>query len=165
MFREMRRRKQGLAEADCKRILREEKRGVLAINGDDGYPYAIPMNFYFCDGADDGTGAHGAIYLHSAMVGHKVDALRRCDKVCFTTWNRGVQKEGDWSYFVDSVVAFGRVREVADEAERTTATKRFGMKYYPSEGEVDAEMERDMGRMLLLRIDIEHLSGKHVHER
>ena len=158
MFREMRRRKQGLDRETCEHILAEEKRGVLAVNGDDGYPYAIPMDFYY-------DAEKHAIYLHSAVAGHKVDAISRDDKVCFTTWNKGVQKEGDWSFFVDSVVAFGRAHAVEDEAERLSATKRLGMKYYPTEEEADIEIGRDLERMLLIRIDVEHMTGKHVHER
>lgn len=158
MFREMRRRKQALDAEACERILVEEKRGVLAVNGDDGYPYAVPMDFLF-------DPAKQAIYLHSAMAGHKVDAIACDDKACFTVWNKGVQQEGDWSYFVDSVIAFGRAHVVEDEAERLSVSRQLGLKYYPSEEEVDAEIERDMKRMLLIRIDVEHLTGKHVHER
>lgn len=158
MFREMRRKKQALDQRTCERILSEEKRGVLAVIGTEDYPYAIPMNFYFA--ADK-----QAIYLHSAITGHKVDAITRDNRVCFTTWNKGVQQEGDWSYFVDSVIVFGRAHIVENEEERLTATKRFGLKYYPTEEEVDKEIERDLPRMLLIRIDIEHMSGKHIHER
>lgn len=158
MFREMRRRRQGLETDACRDLLTNERRGVLAVNGDEGYPYAVPMDFYFDADRD-------AIYLHSAVAGHKVDAIARDPKVCFTTWDKGVRKEGDWSYFVDSVVAFGKAHFVDDEDERMHATKLLGLKYYPTEEEVEAEMERDMDRMLLIRIDIEHMTGKHVHER
>ncbi len=158
MFREMRRKKQALSEAECQRILEVEKRGTLAVNGDGGYPYALPMNYlYDADG--------NSIYLHSATTVHKIDSIRRDDKVCFMVRNRGVQKEGDWSYFVDSVIAFGRAHEVADETERLKFAKRLGLKYYPGEAEVEVELHRDLSRMLLIRIDIEHMSGKHVHER
>lgn len=154
----MRRKKQALDVEACERILMNEKRGVLAVNGDDDYPYAIPMDFYY--DADSRV-----VYLHSAVVGHKVSALERDNKVCFTVWNKGVQEEGDWSYYVDSVVAFGRATFVEDEAERLNATKKMGLKYYPTEAEVDAEIAKAIDRMLLIRIDIEHLTGKHVHER
>ena len=31
-------------------LLQSNRRGVLAMNGDNGYPYAIPINyFYDCD--------------------------------------------------------------------------------------------------------------------
>lgn len=157
MFPEMRRKKQVLDNETCQEILRSEKRGVLAVNGNDGYPYAIPMNFYY-------DPEKNAVYLHTALSGHKVDAISKDDKVCFTTWNKGVQKE-DWSYHVDSVVCFGRAHQVKDQDELMYELKQFGMKYYPTEAEVDIEIDRDLSRMLFLRIDIEHMTGKHVHER
>lgn len=158
MFREMRRRKQALDKEVCDLLLIEEKRGVLAVNGDEGYPYAIPVDFYYDPNAS-------AIYIHSALSGHKVDAIVRDSKACFTVWNKGSHESGDWSYFVDSVVAFGRASFVEDENERLHIAKLLGLKYYPSAEEVDAEIENAFDRMLLIRIDIEHMTGKHVHEK
>lgn len=158
MFREMRRRKQGLDQEICEAILDEEKRGVLAVSGDDGYPYAVPMNFYY-------DASKKAIYMHSAKSGHKVDAIKNDSKACFTVWNQGIQEEGDWAYYVDSVIIFGRATIVESEEERRRMAKRLGMKYYPSEDEVDIEIKRDLDRMLLIRIDMEHMTGKHVHEK
>ena len=66
MFREMRRKKQQLADEECRSILERGKTGVLAVNGDDGYPYAVPVNYVF---------SNGKIYFHSALSGHKVDAI------------------------------------------------------------------------------------------
>lgn len=158
MFRAMRRAKQALGLDACDRLLEQERRGGLAVNGDDGFPYAVPINFLF-------DPASRSIYFHSALSGHKIEAMKRNNKVCFTVWNRGIQQEGDWSYFVDSVVAFGRASIVEDEIERIQRTKQFGLKYYPNEAEVDHEIEKALDRMLLIRIDIDHLTGKHVHER
>lgn len=158
MFREMRRKKQALEPEVCEQILIDEKRGVLAVHGDDGYPYAIPIDFYY-------DKAGNSIYFHSAREGHKVDSILRDDKVCFTTWNKGEKKPDDWSYFVDSVVVFGRAVVVEDELERLEMTRRLGVKYYPTEEEVDIEIGRAIDRMLLVRIEIEHISGKKVHER
>ena len=47
MFRELTRKKQALSIEECKEILKQEVRGVLAVNGDDGYPYALPINYYY----------------------------------------------------------------------------------------------------------------------
>lgn len=47
MFREMRRKRQMLSEDDCKIILREGTSGVLALSGDDGYPYAVPLSYVY----------------------------------------------------------------------------------------------------------------------
>lgn len=158
MFREMRRKKQLLSREECVQILRTERRGVLAVNGDDGYPYAIPLNFYYDETEDK-------IFFHCAREGHKIDAIRQCNRVCFTVWNRGEQKEGDWSYYVRSVVSFGTARPVEDEAQRYGKLRTFGMKYYPTEEELDKELERDFNRVQLMEITVEHMTGKQVHEK
>jgi len=85
----MRRFKQAVSEEECKKILREAKRGTFSVLGDNGYPYTIPINFYY-DEIDN------RIYFHGAKEGHKVDSIKKCDKVCFTTWNKGFRKEGRW---------------------------------------------------------------------
>ena len=156
-FREMRRKKQQVSREECVRILREEKRGVLAVIGDEGYPYAIPLDFYY-DEAED------IIYFHCAKKGHKIDAIKNCDKVCFTVWNRGYQKE-DWSYFVTSVVAMGRARLITDESVTYEKAKAIGLKYYPSAPEVDEELKKDVHRVQIVAISIEHMTGKLVHEK
>ena len=82
MFRPMRRIKQQVSDEECIRILKEEKRAALSVIGGDGYPYTVPIDFYY-DESD------GRIYLHCAKTGHKIDAIKKCDKVCFTVWNQG----------------------------------------------------------------------------
>ena len=79
MFRTIRKKKNEISIDTAKALLQSSRRGVLAVNGDDGYPYAIPINYVYDDDAQK-------IYFHGARVGHKVDALRACDKVCFTVY-------------------------------------------------------------------------------
>jgi nitroimidazol reductase NimA-like FMN-containing flavoprotein (pyridoxamine 5'-phosphate oxidase superfamily) len=157
MFREMRRIKQALSEGECVKILKEEKRGVLAVSGDGGYPYAVPINFYYDE-------EENAIYFHSAKNGHKIDAMKNCDKVCFTVINGG-EKSDDWSYYVKSVIIFGRAAPVTDPDLKLKKLKAFGMKYYPSEEELEKELARDYGRVELMCIKVEHMTGKLVHEK
>mgnify|MGYP001205264268 FL=1 len=78
MFREMRRFKQAVSQDKCKKILTEAKRGVFSVIGDNGYPYSLPINFYYYE-------TDNRIFFHGAREGHKVDAIKNCDKVCFTT--------------------------------------------------------------------------------
>lgn len=59
MFRTMRRFKQQISDAECIEILKNTKRGVLSLIGDDGYPYGIPIDHWYCE--DDGK-----IYFHGA---------------------------------------------------------------------------------------------------
>ena len=79
MFREIRKKKNAITADAAESLLEKSRRGVLAVNGDDGYPYAIPVN-YFYDRNEQ------KIYFHGARAGHKVDALRASDKVCFTVY-------------------------------------------------------------------------------
>ena len=58
MFRDVTRKKQKLTVEECVRILKKEVRGVLAVVGDNGYPYAVPMNFYYSE-------KEHKIYFHS----------------------------------------------------------------------------------------------------
>lgn len=79
LFREIRKKKNAITADAAESLLEKSRRGVFAVNGDDGYPYAIPVN-YFYDRNEQ------KIYFHGARAGHKVDALRASDKVCFTVY-------------------------------------------------------------------------------
>lgn len=158
MFRKMRRIKQEISKEECIRILNTEKRGTLAMIGENGYPYAIPLNFYYDE-------AEEKIYFHSAKEGYKIDAIKNSEKVCFTVCNSGIKKDGDWAYYVTSVVVFGKAHLVTDDSVTYEKAKAIGLKYYPSEQEVEAEIKRDISRVLLVEINIEHITGKLVHEK
>ena len=107
MFREMRRKKQQVSKEACINILKWEKRGALAVNGEDGYPYVVPVNFYYDEPTE-------TLYFHGAKTGHKIDSIQKNPKVCFTVWTSGTRKEGDWAYYVSSVVVFGTASLVTD---------------------------------------------------
>lgn len=156
MFRKMRRFKQQLPEAQCVEILKSEPRGVLAVLGDEGYPYAVPLDFIYKD---------GKLFFHSAMEGHKVDALRACDKASFCVMDQGEPVEGDWALWFNSVICFGRVRLVEDREETIRIARDLGLKYYPNEQDVEDEIRKDGHRVLCMELTIEHMTGKHVHEK
>lgn len=155
MFRPMRRARQQLNDDDCVRILIEEKRGVLALSGDDGYPYAVPMNYVYAD---------GSIYFHSAVEGHRIDAIRRCNKASFCVIDRGEKPADDWAYYFNSVIAFGRLHIVEGE-EKDRGLRLLGMKYFPSAADVEEEMQKHAARCVCIVMQIDHMTGKHVHER
>ena len=157
MFRKMRRFKQALSEEICAEVLANERRGVLSVIGDDGYPYGVPLNFYY-------DKERGSIYFHSAKVGHKVDAMNADDKVCFTVFEKDGEPTDDWSVYVDSVICFGRARELEGE-DKERAARLFGAKYFPTEEELEKEMGEPFTRVRMTGIKIEHMSGKHVHEK
>ena len=157
MFRPMRRFKQQIPEEECVKILKEEPRGVLSVLGDDGYPYGVPIDHYY----DEKT---GRIYFHSAREGHKLDAIRRCDKVCLTVMNQGYQIPGEWPWHITSVIVFGRIQEVTDPVIREEKLRAIGEKYYPSKEEVEDEVVHALDRVTILEMTIEHMTGKAVKE-
>ena len=110
MFRQMRRFKQLLPIETCQQILTTQKRSVLSLLGDDDYPYGVPMNFVY----DPTRGELGSVFFHSAVEGHKLDALIAHDKASLTVMDGGERHEGEWWYYVNSVICFGRICVVED---------------------------------------------------
>ena len=155
MFREMRRFKQQLSEAECAEILRREPRGVLAVLGDDGYPYAVPLDFVYED---------GKIYFHCAGDGHKMDAIRRCDKASFCVMDGGERAPGEWWLKIKSVIAFGRIRILEEREEVLSKVRALGLKYAAPDY-VENELQKDGKRVQCLELTIEHMTGKRVNEK
>ena len=155
MFRNLTRKKQELSMVECKEILKQEVRGVLAVNGDDGYPYALPINYYFEEESN-------RIYFHSGKVGHKLDAIAKSDKVSFCVYDKGYHKDGHWSLNIRSVIIFGRMQIVDDWSDELMVNfcKRFtgDMEY------IYSEIEKFKSNTAVLCLEIEHLTGKLVNE-
>ena len=86
MFRSIRKKKNEISIDAAKELLRCSRRGVLAVNGDDGYPYAVPINYLYQEDENK-------IIFHGAKAGYKVDCLKACDKVCFTVYGNENTKE------------------------------------------------------------------------
>lgn len=151
-FRPMRRRVQQMDTASAEAILRTSTSGVLSLIGDGGYPYGVPLSYVYHD---------GHIYFHSAIEGHKVDAIRSNDRASFTVIGRDEVLPQLYTSNYASVICFGHIHIVSDEAERCLALRLLGQRYNPGdEPGLAREMSHGAGRTLVLRLDIEHLSGK-----
>ncbi|MBQ2323762.1 MAG: pyridoxamine 5'-phosphate oxidase family protein [Oscillospiraceae bacterium] len=157
MFREMMRFKQAIPREECIRILQEEKRGVLSVLGDDDYPYGMPINHWYCP-------EDGKIYFHGGRQGHKIDAIRRHDKVSFCVYDSGFRKEGDWALNIKSVIVFGRVEIVEDEDWAIEVSRRLSRKFTQDEDYIQHEVERSGPRTLVFALQPEHMTGKLVNE-
>lgn len=154
----MRRKRQQITDAECEKLLTEERRGVLSVLCESGYPYALPLNFYY-------EKAERTIYFHCAREGQKLDAIRANDKVCFTVMDAGEKRDGDWAYYVRSVVIFGRATLVTEEERKSEKLRRLGEKYFPTAEELEEELRRSSERAQMVAIKIEHMTGKLVHEK
>ncbi|MDD7593558.1 MAG: pyridoxamine 5'-phosphate oxidase family protein [Peptoniphilaceae bacterium] len=156
-WRRMRRFNQLMTDAECIGVLRAERRGVLAMNGENGCPYAVPINFYY-------EPERNRIYFHGAREGLKVDLLRSNDKVCLTVFDQGVIPEGEWAYRVASVVIRGRAQIVTDETEAERAVHQLGLKYYPTAESVAQAMHRSFSKVQVYALTVDHMTGKRVKE-
>ena len=155
-FREMRRKRQQFSEKESIAILQKATSGTLALLGDGGYPYAVPISYVYDD---------GKLYFHSAMSGHKVDAIRGCDKASFCVIDKDDVKPAEYTTYFRSVIAFGRIHIVEDETEKLAIARILGNRYNPNQEEaLQKELEHGLSRMLAIRFDIEHLTGKEAIE-
>ena len=130
---------------------------MLSVNGDDGYPYGIPTNHYYCE--DDGK-----IYFHSGKKGHKVDAIRRNDKASFCVFDSGFRKEGEWALNVNSFIVFGRISLVTDEEKAKLIGSNLCRKFTDDEEYIQHELQNALPRAQCLELTIDHMTGKLVNE-
>lgn len=158
MFRPLRRTKNAISEEAAKQLLADCKRGVLAVNGDDGYPFAFPIDYYY-------DRENEKIYFHGAKSGHKVDSLNKSDKVCFTVFGNEHTVEGDWAPYVQSAIVYGRCTAVEDMDLAVEKIRSLALRYYPSAEAVEEEIAKDMSHAQVFEITIEHLCGKQIHEQ
>ena len=157
MFREMLRKNQQLSDEECVEILKTQLRGVLSVLGDDGYPYGMPINHYYCE-------ADGKLYFHGGMKGHRVDALRRCAKASFCTFDEGSRRDGEWALRFRSVIVFGRVEFVEDRETVYRISAELSRKFTKDEDYIRNEIEHAGPRTLMFALVPEHITGKSVTE-
>lgn len=157
MFRELVRKNKRLSSEECISILKEEKRGVLSVQGDGGYPYGMPMNHFYNEG-------DGKIYFHSGNLGHRLESLKKDDKVSFCVYDGGTAQEGKWALVVKSVIVFGRIKIVDDYDRIAEITTKLSLKFTDDEEYIKDEIKHHAKRTVLLELTPEHLCGKWVEE-
>ena len=157
MFRQMRRFKQQISDEECIRILKEQPRGVLSVIGDNGYPYGIPLDHWYSE-------SDNRLYFHCAKEGHKLDAIKACDKVSYCVYDEGYRREGEWALNINSVVIFGRMHVVEDEGRKRSICENLCRKFTDDEAFLEKEMKNAFPRVCCLEIEIEHMTGKLVNE-
>ena len=158
MFRQMRRIKQELPLEEAKKLLKKNKRGVLSFNGDNSYPYSIPINYLY-------DTEENKLYFHGSKVGYKVDCIKNNKKSCFVTYGDEELSDNGWSFFLKSVIIFGKIEIIEDRELAAEKLKELASRYYPSLQEVDDAIETSFKNVLVYSMDIEHITCKKVHEK
>jgi len=153
MFREMRRSDRALSEEETKAYLAKQDYGVLSMLGDDDYPYGVPISYAY---------ANDCIYIHGFLDGHKIDAVRKNPKVCFTVAGDTEVLPVEVSINYTSVIVFGKADIIPfeDEAARQEALEAIGFKYCPTDENTRNYIVQNKARTNVIRIRIEHMTGK-----
>ena len=157
MFRPLRRIKQQLSYDECILVLENELRGVLSVLGDDDYPYGIPINFYF-------SKEDNKIYFHGAREGHKIDSIKRCDKVSFCVYDKGVQIPDKRGLDYKSVIVFGRIKIVQDQEKTLYICRKLASQFNFDKEYIEDEINKFAKFVMVLELTPEHISGKRVNE-
>lgn len=156
-FRPVRRKRQQLTESECMDILRRNTSGVLAVLGDGGYPYAVPLSYVY-----DGQ----TVYFHCAKTGHKLDAIRDHDKVSFCVIDQDLVVPEKYTTHFRSVIAFGRARIMSEAEEIRAAIEKLARKYAPDDSAENrtAAIDREYAALCMVKLEIEHMTGKEAIE-
>lgn len=155
-FRPMRRKRQQLSQEECVEILNKATSGTLALLGDGGYPYSLPISYVYND---------GKLFFHSALKGHKIDAIRQCDKASFSVIDKDDVKPKEYTTYFRSVICFGRIHILEDDNEKMQAVRRLGNRYNPNDEEaLRQELAKSYKGMCMIELDVEHMTGKEAIE-
>lgn len=157
MFREIVRKKNAISRDECTEILKAELRGVLSVIGDGGYPYGLPINYYYNE-------EDGHLYFHSGRSGHKIDSIANCDKVSFCVYDSGYREEGDWALNIKSVIVFGKIRAVDDFRKAMDICRKLSYKFTSDSEYIEKEIASFGKNTLCLELIPEHITGKKIKE-
>lgn len=152
-MRPMRRANQALDAATCEAVLRRGRTGVLAVTGEDGWPYAVPLNYVY---------AGGTLWLHCATEGHKVEAIRREPRVSFCVVDQDMVLPERFSTAYRSVIVFGTARIVQEDAARRAAIQALTDKYCPDvpREACEAFIAKHEAHTLVLALTPTRITGK-----
>ena len=150
MERKMRRSRQQLTDEATIEILRRGREMVLAMTGDGGFPYAVPVNFVY---------HNNAIYFHSAPTGHKIDALKHDNRVSACVIDKGDIVPEEFTTYFRSAIVFGKATFVEENDEKEQILRLLSAKYSPGI-DPDAEIARFINHVTIIRIEILRMTGK-----
>ena len=157
MFRKLAKENKAISDEKCIELLKNQKRGILSVLGDDEYPYGTPLNHYY----DEET---GKIYFHTGNYGHRKDGINKHDKASYCVLSDPQPVEGFWGLDIQSVIVFGRMKVITDLEVVKDICKKLSLKFTQDEKWIDEEIEATAKATILLELTPEHMCGKFVNE-
>ena len=149
MFRQMRRLDMKMSDEDINRLLLRGREGVISTINDNGYPYAIAVNYVHLN---------NKIYFHCARQGQKLDNIKRDEKVSFLIYD-SVEVLGEkLNTLYQSVVIYGRAKVINanDVLLRALVNKYADI---PQE-KLNRMIEKEINQTAMVEIKIDYISGK-----
>ena len=152
VFRQIRRKDRILDDEQAKYLLEAGEYGVLSMCGINGYGYGIPINYVLDE-------QH--IYFHCAPDGFKLDSIQQNNRVSFCVVGRTQVLPSQFSTNYECAMVFGRIAFDLDDDEQYKALDLLVAKYSPDHVDVSKKyINKSFHRTHILRLDIDHLSGK-----
>lgn len=158
MFREVSRQNKRIPLEESIAILKSSKRGVLSVNGEDGYPYGVPLNHYYNE-------EDGCLYFHGGKAGHRIEAIMNDPKVSYCCMDNGRARENDWALEFRSVIVFGRAEFIEDEVIIRNIADKLSRKFTDDDSYINRELSSSLFKTSLFRLVPEHITGKKVIEK
>jgi hypothetical protein len=97
-------------------------------------------------------------------VGHKIDAIKSCDKVSFCVFDKGYRKENEWALNIRSVVVFGRINIVEEQDKIAQICTNLCKKFTNDDAYIENELLNYSSSVLCLELTPECITGKLVNE-
>ena len=153
MFGPMRRTRQELSKEEWEDLLRHGTSGVLAVLDTDGYPYAVPLSYWYHD---------GTLIFHGATTGRKLEAIKNYAKASFCVIAQDDVVPLEYTTNYRSVIAFGTIYIITDEVEKRQTVEALMKKYAPHDTDAhrDAEIAHAWNALCMMKLDITHVTGK-----
>ena len=157
MFRELAKKNKQISDSESIALLKRIPRGVLSLQGDAGYPYGVPTNFWYSD-------SDGYIYFHSGKQGHKVDAILANPKASLSVMDSGVQMEKDWAKTFQSVIVFGEIEVLDPDETALEIVRKLSLQFTDDLAFIEKEIVTYGARTLFFRLVPRHMTGKQIRE-
>ena len=151
MFREMRSKANMLTNEEVENILKTSPNGTLALYGENGYPYSVPVNFVY---------SNGKIYFHGAAEGYKLDCMKKDPHVSFSVIGKDDIAKENFTTLFSSVIAFGTVRVIDTMEEKIPVLEGMVGKYSAEFMESGKELISKGCGSVAYELTIDHMTGK-----
>ena len=151
MFREMRSKANMLTNEEVENILKTSPNGTLALYGENGYPYSVPVNFVYSD---------GKIYFHGAAEGYKLDCMKKDPHVSFSVIGKDDIAKENFTTLFSGVIAFGTIRVIDTMEEKIPVLEAMVGKYSAEFMESGKELISKGCGSVAYELTIDHMTGK-----